>query len=64
MKTIQANVEHQIQKQSQQIDVIDLKVQGQVLEHEGLKSEVERLKGVNEKLEEDIRRYESKAGCN
>ena len=60
VKTMQANVEHQVQKQSQQIDVIDLKVQGQVSEHEGLKSEVERLKGVNAKLEEDVRRYESK----
>ena len=48
VKTIQANVEHQIQEQSQQIDVIHLKVQA------------ERLKGVNEKLEEDVRRYESK----
>ena len=60
VKTIQANVEHQVQNQSQQIDVIDLKVQGQVLEHEGLKSEAERLKGVNGKLEKDVRKYESK----
>ena len=36
-------------------DIIDVKVQGQEIEHEALKREVESLKRLNEKLSNDVR---------
>ena len=36
-------------------DIIDVKVQGQEIEHETLKREVESLKRLNEKLSNDVR---------
>ena len=55
MKVINDNFNSKLAEVVARTDIIDVKVQGQEIEHEALKHEVQSLKRLNEKLSNNVR---------